>query len=124
MACTNSNQRQAKWATAGAVLAALGICGACCLLPVALPAIGVAGSLVGALDSLARYKGLFVATTCALLAYGFYIVYWKPQQTCAAGPECAACSSSRSIRIMLWSGTALALSGIAFEYLEAWLTSQ
>ena len=82
MACTNSDHRKATWATAGAVLAALGICGACCLLPIVLTAIGVAGSIIGELDSLARYKWVFVATTAAL-----------------------------------------AVSGIAFEYLEAWLTS-
>lgn len=111
-----------KLATVGAVLASLGICAACCLLPAVLIVLGVAGSFVGALDSLAPYKWIFIAITAVLLGYGFHAVYWKPRKTCAAGASCETCGSSRSVRIALWLGTALAISGLVYGYMEPWLT--
>jgi mercuric ion transport protein len=117
-------QGKVKLATAGAVLASLGICAACCLLPAVLIGLGVAGSFVGVLDSLARYKWIFIAITAGLLGYGFYTVYWKPRKTCAAGASCETCGSVRSVRIALWVGTALAISGIVYGYVEPWLTDR
>jgi mercuric ion transport protein len=118
----SNNQGKVKLATAAAVLASLGICAACCLLPAVLISLGVAGSFVGNLESTAPYKWYFIATTVVLLGYGFYTVYWKPRKTCAAGAACETCGSSRSVRVALWLGTALALSGIAYGYMEPWLT--
>jgi mercuric ion transport protein len=123
--CANppsNSQDKVKLATVGAVLASLGICAACCLLPAVLIGLGVAGSFVGALDSLAPYKWIFIAITAVLLGYGFYTVYWKPRKTCAAGASCETCGSGRSVRIGLWLGTALAISGIVYGYMEPWLT--
>jgi mercuric ion transport protein len=123
--CTNpssNSQRKVKLATVGAVLASFGICAACCLLPAVLISLGIAGSFVGSLDSLAPYKWIFMATTAVLLGYGFYTVYWKPRKTCAAGASCGTCGSGRSVRIALWLGTALAISGIVYGYMEPWLT--
>lgn len=74
-----------KWTTAGGVLAALGVCAACCLLPFALLSIGVTGAWVSTVDSLAKYKWIFIALTAAFLGYGFYAAYWRPRRTCAAG---------------------------------------
>jgi mercuric ion transport protein len=118
----NNDQDKVKLATAGAVLAALGICAACCLLPAVLIGFGIVGSFVSSLDALAPYKWVLVAITAALLGYGFYSVYWKPKKTCAAGAECTVCKSGRSVRVALWIGTALAVSGVVYGYLEPWLT--
>jgi mercuric ion transport protein len=123
--CTKPKSRdQAKvnWATAGAVFASLGICAACCLLPAVLISLGVAGSFVSSLDALSPYKWIFIAVTATLLGYGFYTVYWKPKRTCAAGTACAVCGSGRPIRVALWLGTVLAVSGIVYGFLEPWLT--
>jgi mercuric ion transport protein len=123
--CANppsNSQGKVKLATVGAVLASLGICAACCLLPAVLIGLGVAGSFVGALDSLAPYKWIFIAITAVLLGYGFHTVYWKPRRTRAAGRSCETCGSGRSVRVALWFGTALAISGIAYGYMEPWLT--
>lgn len=107
--------------TAGGILSAFGICAACCLLPFTLLSVGIAGAWVGAQDALAPYKWIFIASAAALLGYGFYVVYWKAKPTCAAGPACKTCRSSRPIRIALWTGTALALASIAFEQIEPYL---
>lgn len=94
--CTPSSVREtrlARWTTAGGVLAALGICAACCLLPFVLLSLGIAGAWVGSLDALAPYKWIFIAATAVLLGYGFYVVYWRPKRACAAGSQCKTCQS-------------------------------
>lgn len=76
---------------------------------------------MSALDSLAPYKWIFIASTAVLLGYGFYAVYWKPKRTCAAGAQCKTCQSNRPVRIALWVATVLAVGGIAFEQMEPYL---
>ena len=123
--CSNTriaNSRAVKWTTVGGVLAALGVCAACCLLPFTLVSVGLAGAWVSTLDSLAPYKWIFVGLTVALLGYGFYLVYWKPRRACAAGASCAVCGTSRSVRIALWIATFLAIGGLVFERIESSLT--
>ncbi len=123
--CSNverSTNSGVKWTTAGGVLAALGVCAACCLLPFALLSIGVAGAWVSTVDSLARYKWIFIALTAAFLGYGFYAAYWRPRRMCAAGAACRVCGSSRTVRVGLWIATILAVAGIVFEQLEPMLT--
>jgi len=112
---TANSKRIVKWTTAGGVFAALGVCAACCLLPFALLSAGIAGTWIGTLDALAPYKWIFIIFTAALLGYGFYAAYWKPNRSCAAGAACRACAG-RSVRLGLWIGTILAVGGIAFEY--------
>lgn len=124
--CTKSqgaSNRAVKWTTVGGVLAALGVCAACCLLPFTLLSVGVAGAWISALDSLAPYKWVFISVTVALLAYGFYAVYWKPRRGCAAGPSCTVCGTSRSVRVGLWIATILAVGGLVFEQIEPYLGS-
>ena len=123
--CTTPKSRdqgKLNWATAGAVLASLGICAACCLLPAVLIGLGVAGPFVSSLDALSPYKWLFIAVTATFLGYGFYTVYWKPKKTCGAGAACAVCGSGWSVRVALWLGTVFAVSGIVYGFLEPWLT--
>ncbi len=112
------SKRAIKWTTAGGLLAALGVCAACCLLPFALLSVGVATAWVSALDALAPYKWVFIALTAALLGYGFYVAYWKPRRTCAAGAACGVCGTGRSVRVCLWIATILAIGGIVFEQVE------
>jgi len=125
LSCTSSKtneQGKVKLATVGALLASLGICAACCLLPAALMSLGVAGAFASSLEALSPYKWIFIAVTVMLLGYGFYSAYWKRKQTCAAGAACTVCGSGRSVRVSLWIGTALAVSGIVYGFLEPWLS--
>lgn len=115
---TNGSKHVIRWTTAGGLLAALGVCAACCLLPFTLLSVGIAGAWVSTLDALAPYKWIFVGLTVGLLGYGFYAVYWKPRRTCSAGASCGVCGTSRSVRIGLWIATILAIGGIVFEQLE------
>jgi mercuric ion transport protein len=112
------SRQLAKWTTAGGLLAALGVCSACCLLPFALVTVGVATAWAGALEALAAYKWPLVSVTATLLAYGFRVAYRKPRATCAAGTACQARAANRSLKIGLWVVTALAIAGLLFEQLE------
>ncbi|MGH8241961.1 MAG: mercuric transporter MerT family protein [Steroidobacteraceae bacterium] len=113
----SGSRRLARAAVAGGIFASLGICAACCLLPLVLIALGVGGAFVGAFELLAPYKWIFVTLTTAFLAWSFYAVYWKPTK-CTAGRNCKSCGSSRGLRVTLWIATILAVSSLAFEYLE------
>jgi mercuric ion transport protein len=92
------------------MLASLGICAACCLLPAVLIGLGGASSFVGTLDSLSPYKWYLVVATAVLLGYGFFIVYFKPRKTSAAGATCASCRPGRSVRVALCSALSLRLA--------------
>ena len=64
--------RTVRLTTAGGLLAALGLCASCCLLPFLLASLGVAGAWVGKLNAFAAYKWLFVALSAGMIGYGFY----------------------------------------------------
>lgn len=115
-ACKGTKSK-AGWSAVGGVLASLGVCAACCLLPMALIVLGIGGTVAARLESLAAYKWIFVALTAAFLAYGFYVSYFR-KPTCPAGPDCQSCKTGRGIRVALWTATFLAVAGLAFEQLE------
>jgi len=104
-----------KLSVAGALIASLGICAACCLLPFSLIALGVGSAWVSSMEALTPYKWVLASATAALLGFGFYAAYIRPRR-CAAGSSCNSCKSSRTTRIALWVATALAISGFAFEF--------
>lgn len=105
-----------KYLAAGGVLGAIAA-SSCCLLPLALVSLGVTGAWIGSLSALAPYKPFFVSGAVALIGYGFYLVYWKPQQACAEGDACARPLPNRSTKLMLWVAAVLVLTAVAFDYL-------
>ncbi len=64
-----------RWTSLGGLFAALGLCGACCLLPAGLMSVGLVGSWVGSMEVLAPYRGFFALATIVLLgpAAGFAV---------------------------------------------------
>jgi mercuric ion transport protein len=115
--CNCSGNKVAGWAATGGILASLGICSACCLLPVILIALGVGGAWATRLEALAPYKWIFVGVTVALVAFGTYLAYFRPKR-CAAGSQCQSSKPSVSIRAMLWVATILAVGGLIFDRIE------
>jgi mercuric ion transport protein len=117
--CTpKQNNRLLKWSVGGGLLASLGLCAACCLLPMVFIGLGAGGAWISSLDALAPYKWLFIGATVGLLGYGFYAAYWKPKRRCVAGASCPTCGTSRTLRIVLWAATVIAIAGVLFEQLE------
>lgn len=112
--------RGVKFTAAGGLLATLGVCASCCLLPFALASVGIGGAVIGGLESLAPYKWFFVAVAAGLLGFGFYTVYRKPSVSCS-GAACEADAPSRGVRVLLWIAAIAAASSVAFDYLEPYL---
>jgi len=110
--------RLVRWTTASGIVAALGVCAACCLLPFALISVGVAAAWAGTLKALVPFNWLFLGSAVALLGYGFYAAYWKSRPACAAGPACSDCRPGRGVRFGLWVGALLVAGGITFQYVE------
>ncbi len=70
---------------------------------------------------LAPFKPLFIVVTATLLGYGHYLVYFAPKKACAEGGACPAPGTTRWMKLVLWSITALALAGLGIEYAESYL---
>lgn len=107
-------QRQRLLALGG-ILGALAA-SSCCIVPLVLFSLGITGAWIGNLTALAPYKPFFVAGTTGILGYGFYLVYWKPRQTCADDAACARPIPSRLVQIALWTATVLVAAAFAFDY--------
>ncbi len=100
---------------AGGILGALGA-SSCCILPLALFSLGLGGAWVGNLTALAPYQPFFVTATLGLLGYGYYLVYWKAKQACAADAACARPLPNRVVKLGLWTATGLVTAAFAFNY--------
>jgi len=100
---------------AGGILGALAA-SSCCIVPLVLFSLGIGGAWIGNLTALAPYKPLFVAGTAGILGYGFYLIYWKPEQACADGAACARSIPNRFVKLALWFATALVVAAFAFDY--------
>lgn len=70
---------------------------------------------------LTPFKPLFIVLTAALLGYGYYLAYFAPAKTCTEGAACPPPRTTRWMKRVLWSATALALGGLGIEYLEPYL---
>jgi len=66
---SDANKGLLTWTAAGGILAAFGVCAACCLLPAALIGIGITGAWVGSMGSLGAYKWIFIALAAAMLGF-------------------------------------------------------
>lgn len=107
--------RRQRLIAAGGILGALAA-SSCCIMPLILFSLGIGGAWISNLTALAPYKPLFVGATAGLLGYGFYLVYWKPRQSCSDGAACACPIPNRLVRSALWIATALVATAFAFDY--------
>jgi len=100
----------------GSILGALAA-SSCCIVPLILFSLGIGGAWIGNLTALAPYKPIFVAGTAGVLAYGFYLVHWKPRRACAEGTACARPIPNPLVQLALWIATALVIAAFAFDYI-------
>jgi mercuric ion transport protein len=117
-----SSRSKAALSTGTAGLAAAGgILGAfaassCCIVPLALFALGISGAWIGNLTALAPYQPIFFAATAGFLGVGYYLVYRQPKAACADG-ICLRRLPNRGVKAVLWAATVLVLAAVAFDYL-------
>jgi mercuric ion transport protein len=107
--------RRQRLLAVGGILGALAA-SSCCIVPLVLFSLGVSGAWIGNLTALAPYQPIFVAVTVAILGYGFYLVYWKPNEACAEDGACARPLPNRIVKLGLWSATALVTAAFSFNY--------
>lgn len=105
-----------RLAAVGGILGALAA-SSCCIVPLVLFSLGIGGAWIGNLTALAPYKPFFVTGTAGVLAYGFYLVYWKPRRACADDAACARPISNRLVQIALWIATVLVAAAFGFDYI-------
>ncbi len=113
-------ERRERLAAGGALLGA-GLSSACCILPLGLFMLGVGGSWIGTLTSLAPYQPFFLIPTLGILAYGYWRVYGRPASVCAADGACARPLPRRLVELSLWVSTALVAAAAAFPWLAPFL---
>jgi len=99
------DKRKAGWLAAGGIFGAIAA-SSCCIVPLVLFSAGVGGAWMGNLTALSAYQPIFIGMTALFLAYGFWLVYFKPK-TCAEGDACARPLPNRVIKFGLWSATIL-----------------
>ena len=95
-----------KRVLAGGGLAAAMAASTCCVLPLALGAIGVSGAWVSALSVLAPYQTAFRILAIFLLGAAFWMVYKQPAMT-ASGSACPAVPQRGVTKVILWAGAAV-----------------
>lgn len=109
------NKRNNLIATGG-ILGAIAA-SSCCVLPLGLTLMGVSGAWMANLRALQPYQPIFIMLTVAFLAYGFYLVYWKPSLASSEGAVCARpVVSSSVVRSVLWLATGIVGLAATFNY--------
>ena len=98
----------------GAVLAAA----SCCVLPLALAALGVGAGLSSTFAVLIPLRWPLTVLSLAGLAAGWW-AYLRRRRACAADQSCTLPMPSRSTPVMLFAGTALTLIALAWDWFEA-----
>jgi mercuric ion transport protein len=106
---------------AQSLLAAGGLLGAlaassCCILPLALFALGVSGAWIGNLTQLAPYQPYFIAATFICLGLGYWLRYRATKVACA-GDEVCTRPPKRVVTIGLILATFLVVGALALDFL-------
>jgi mercuric ion transport protein len=115
----DAEERRMRVAASGAVLGAI-LSSSCCIIPLALFLLGIGGSWIGTLASLAPYQPFFMVPTVAILASGFRHVYGR-RRACADGEVCARRLPGRMVEAALWSATVLVIAAFTFNWWGPWV---
>lgn len=98
----------------GAVLAAA----SCCVLPLALAALGIGAGLSSTFAALMPLRWPLTIVSALGLAGGWW-TYAKRRRACASDRTCATPLPSRSTPVILSVGTILTLTAILWDHFEA-----
>ncbi len=92
----------------------------CCFGPLVLALLGLGGGAL--LLRLEPYRPYSLAAAALFLGAAFYVAYRRPpEKECAPGSACAAPSSRRGQRIVLWIVAAIVVLAAAFPYFSKWI---
>jgi mercuric ion transport protein len=124
----NDEHRPEDSGRAPAALAIAGLVAAlaassCCIVPLALFALGVSGAWIANLTRLAPYQPVFIAAALVCLGGGGWLVHRASRQVCADGVLCARTLSLRLVRSVLIVAALLVAGAIAFNTLGSLILS-
>jgi len=111
-----ANQRWQRLMAAGGLFGALAA-SSCCILPLALFALGISGAWIGNFTRLAAYQPYFLAATLACLGCGYWLVYRSSTRTCADGEACARPLSNRIVKASLILATTLVVAALGLDFI-------
>ncbi|RQS87971.1 mercuric transporter MerT family protein [Burkholderia contaminans] len=92
-----------KGETTNLIAGALAALGAsiCCVVPLALVALGIGGSWIASLTAMEPYRPVFVGLTLLFLGLAFRRLYLAPR-VCVPGSACADPRTVRRQRFTFW----------------------
>ena len=111
-----ANRRWQRLMAAGGLLGALAA-SSCCILPLALFAVGVSGAWIGNFTRLAAYQPYFLAATLAFLGCGYWLVYRSSKRACADGEACARPLPNRIVKTSLILATILVVAALGLDFI-------
>lgn len=88
---------------AGTGLLAAIAASACCVLPLALGAVGLGGAWISSLAVVAPYRTPIRILAIVLLSLGFWLVYAR-RTPATEGAACPTLPSQRATKTLLWLG--------------------
>ena len=89
----------------------------CCIVPLALFALGVSGAWIVSLTWLAPYHAYFIAATALCLGGGYWLAYRSATRPCAESEACARPLPNRVVKIGLVFSTILVATALAVDFL-------
>ena len=101
---------------AGGLLGALAA-SSCCIVPLALFALGVSGAWIGNLTRTAPYQPCFIVATLGFLGAGYWLVHRDSKRVCADGESCARPLPNRLVKTALVVATVLVIAALGFDFL-------
>ena len=117
-----SDKATKKIIATGGLLGAV-VASTCSVLPIFFLALGISGSWIGNLRSLAPYKPFFIVFSLVFIGAGFWMVYFKPQISIPSvqSTSCYRPFSEKTIKIMLWSSVIIVLIVFLIPYIAPFL---
>ena|SRR5271168_5013647 len=109
-----ANQRWQRLMAAGGLFGALAA-SSCCILPLALFAVGISGAWIANFTRLAAYQPCFLAATLACLGCGYWLVYRSSARACTDGEACARPLPNRIVKTSLILATILVAAALGLD---------
>jgi mercuric ion transport protein len=100
----------------GGVLGALAA-SSCCIVPLALFALGISGAWIADLTHLAPYQPCFIAAAAGCLGAGYWLVYRSRKIACADSEACSRQLPNRVVMTGLLLASVLVAGALAFDFL-------
>jgi len=105
--------------TAGAAVAASFASALCCAGPLIAVVAGVSGA--GLASTFEPLRPYLLGTSAAFLGLGFFTLGREERRACEPGKPCADASTRRSMKVVLWVATVLALVFATYPRWSAWV---